>query len=289
MKNQITKLNLTVIVLVTILSHEYSVANCWRGDVSPIMIRHSEGISSVFKRGKSKTELNDEIETSMGVVVDGHRGCFSQRGKLRMLKKTKKDSIFAEITVTPPKVKFENLPNARVQTYLIASASAESQLLTYSTFAAICSNSTAILTESKSGTILTTPEEQVQPTGTRTFVMSIATGASAGAVVRGIDGSGELVPQVFIDLLIQSGLVPAALPSKDVIGGVAVSTDVSWGSVSARSDLTSVQRKWTQLACTPEFEQALSAYNIQRLSQNPTLQGMQVEQSSQQVKLIVQK
>ncbi len=103
------------LILLSLFITSVALATC---DETQISYQRSTGISLSIGGHQSYSSFSTSMTVNIPVMMDGRWACYKQSGHLGFQSETKKGKNKTIVSMTPPKVEFDGVKNARVVQYL---------------------------------------------------------------------------------------------------------------------------------------------------------------------------
>lgn len=210
--------------------------------------------------GTHNSNINQNV--NVPVFVDGKSGCWEQRGGLGFNVEEKK----REMSITVPKAKFKNIPNARIDSYAVIERHENNLYASIATF--VCSGESVLSVEAFEGSVM--EAKALQRISTRSSTV-LATGTAASHLAANRDsllrlyGKRSELPVAFEKYLEESlqgnwgEIERHSIERPSVYLGASMRTplsslDASYSTVVA-----------TKAGCSKEFRALMSAFRFEKL------------------------
>lgn len=255
-----------------------SFAKC---DTDSVQYINQSGFSISFGGGSS-SNVGQKQTINVPMTIDGRPACYRKTSKFEIKNEDKDKKSSMQISVTPIKVEFENVPNSHVKQYLFIEKNPENPFYTkFHTMSFICSGDVPLSVEAASDSYLDVVVKSNQPEVKVTHFF--ATGAAAenlNAAKKGISNN-QVTFDFYSKLYKDKTQRELADAPKCEYNIPSIITETS---IEA---LTDVHRKiamnYTTLGakvvngCTKDFSESMKDYLIENYKQNETLSSFKVK------------
>lgn len=267
-------------------------AAIWASDCNPNAIIYTSGTSIGISLGGNKGSFNGSEQSSVNLPIETKNGfgCYKKESGITVEVEKNKKGLIQEITLSPLKAKFENLPNARAVQYLYYD---ENQELTYKSrytlSAFICVEDKLVSIENRRFTLIDLLTESQK--NNVTISTSFATGEAAKNLGAAKVTSTEHT--LFYALALQKGFKPKAnCSSCEDIRVPAIFRDSQTRTlgeiaVSLSDYYSSLDQNLPFNPCDAEFEKLLQDYRIENFQQNESLKSLKVKKKWFSDKLVL--
>lgn len=266
-------INKTLRVLTFCLNISSSLANAgWFGkscDPHQITVQHAVGLSSLFESRKWVEAGNEGFKVDIPVSINGQRGCFSQAHDYRFGYEKNKNGFKGSITVKAPEFEFENINDARIETYVQVEGLDEAIQSQIRLTSFVCSGESVLSVHTYSNQIKNIAHWVTKKMSVGT-VSVIATGAAARALEQSsgvINTHGRQIDDFFAKEYLSRSHYNGrleSLRSKSVsIPSVYIQSQIKTPVVDQNSFYTTEYVK--RLGCTKEFTNIMRPFHLSQL------------------------
>lgn len=270
-----------LLLIATLTSPAYSKSKCL---TDAIGIYHETGFGISFGDGKSGIDYGEKNIVNVPLSIDGKAACFVKQNKFKLKSEAKKDKADKNnITISPMKTDFENVPNANQKQYIIVEKNAENSLKTkFHIMSFICSGELPLSIEATSDTyskLLLSSDSANIKTST-----VFATGKAAENLKKGMPESSTQETFDFFAKIYQEKTQKELMADRPCCSDYKIPSMITDTSIKSLTGLErAIASSFTTMGqnvpngCSKDFAESMKNYQLENYSENESLKDYKVK------------
>lgn len=243
-----------------------------------VVIKHQTGFGISFGSGGSKSSFNDGSSVNVPFSINGEAACFRKSSAFSIKTEEKKGSTIGKLTITPQKVEFENVPEAKTKQYFFADKSNDPLQTKFYSMSFICSGEIPLSIEATSDSYLEIDHK------TREASVNVSTVFATGAAAenlkkRSFNYKADETFKFFADKY-QFGSEKTAdtVCCNQKIPSIFTSTSIESLTGVERAITSSFTTMGSKVpnGCSKDFEDKMKKYLIENYKENESLEPFDV-------------
>jgi len=243
-----------------------------------IGIVHETGFGISFGGGKSSVDYGEKSIVNVPLSIDNKPACFIKQNGFKLKSEAKKDKEDKNnITITPMKTDFENVPNANQKQYIIVEKNAEDSLKTkFHIMSFICSGELPLSIEATSDTysklVLTSNSVNVKTSHV------FATGKAAENLKKAMPALSVQETFDFFGKIYQEKTQKELMADKPCCTEYKIPSIISDTSISSLSGIErAIASSFTTMGanvpngCSKDFAETMKNYQLENYTANESL------------------